>query len=103
MLLAGFQHAQEDVAARLHQEALNEGQQLVYLAERFIEKNANLLNENEMSGTKQRIAALKCLLDERSDKDSVLQAVTELNDYTRPFAERLMDVAVSAALKGKEI
>jgi len=46
---------------------------------------------------------LKCLLDERSDKDSVLQAVTELNDYTRPFAERLMDVAVSAALKGKEI
>ena len=103
MLLAGFQHAQEDVAARLHQEALNEGQQLVYLAERFIEKNANLLNENEMSGTKQRIAALKCLLDERRDKDSVLQAVTELNDYTRPFAERLMDVAVSAALKGKEI
>lgn len=103
MLLAGFQHAQEDVAARLHQEALNEGQQLVYLAERFIEKNANLLNENEMSGTKQRIAALKCLLDERSDKDRVLQAVTALNDYTRPFAERLMDVAVSAALKGKEI
>ena len=103
MLLAGFQHAQEDVTARLHQEAINEGQQLVYLAQRFIEKNANLLNENEMSGTKQRIDALKCLLDERSDKDSILQAVTELNDYTRPFAERLMDVAVSAALKGKEI
>jgi len=103
MLLAGFQHAQEDVTARLHQEAINEGQQLVYLAERFIEKNANLLNENEMEGTKQRIAALKCLLDERAEKDSILQAVTELNDYTRPFAERLMDVAVSAALKGKEI
>ena len=26
-----------------------------------------------------------------------------LNHITRPFAERLMDVAVSAALKGKEI
>jgi molecular chaperone HscA len=103
MLLAGFQHAQEDVTARLHQEAINEGQQLVYLAERFIEKNANLLNQNEMEGTKQRIAALKCLLDERAEKDSILQALTELNDYTRPFAERLMDVAVSAALKGKEI
>ncbi|MFM8995083.1 MAG: Fe-S protein assembly chaperone HscA [Bacteroidota bacterium] len=103
MLLAGFQHAQEDVAARLHQEAINEGQQLVYLAERFIEKNANLLNENEMEGTKQRIFTLSCLLAERGDKDSIFAAVTELNDYTRPFAERLMDVAVSAALKGKEI
>jgi molecular chaperone HscA len=103
MLLAGFQHAQEDVTARLHQEAINEGQQLVYLAQRFIEKNANLLNEEEMAGTKQRISSLECLLAERGEKDAILQAVTELNDYTRPFAERLMDVAVSAALKGKEI
>ncbi len=103
MLLAGFQYAQEDVTARLHQEAINEGQQLVYLAQRFIEKNANLLNEEEMAGTKQRILSLECLLAERGEKDAILQAVTELNDYTRPFAERLMDVAVSAALKGKEI
>jgi molecular chaperone HscA len=42
-------------------------------------------------------------LAERGEKDAILKAVTELNDYTRPFAERLMDVAVSAALKGKEI
>jgi molecular chaperone HscA len=42
-------------------------------------------------------------LQERAEKDMILSAVTDLNDYTRPFAERLMDVAVSAALKGKEI
>jgi molecular chaperone HscA len=103
MLLAGFQYAQEDINARLHQEAINEGQQLVYLAQRFIEKNANLLSATELQGTKQRISNLERLLTERAEKDAILRAVTELNDYTRPFAERLMDVAVSAALKGKEI
>jgi hypothetical protein len=32
-----------------------------------------------------------------------LSGVEALNDYTRPFAERVMDVAVSAALKGNKI
>jgi molecular chaperone HscA len=68
-----------------------------------MEKNANLMNVEEIEGTKQRIVALECLLRERAEKDMILSAVTDLNDYTRPFAERLMDVAVSAALKGKEI
>ena len=103
MLLEGFQFAQADIQTRLHQEAINEGQQLVYLAQRFMEKNANLMNVEEIEGTKQRIVALECLLQERAEKDMILSAVTDLNDYTRPFAERLMDVAVSAALKGKEI
>jgi molecular chaperone HscA len=103
MLLEGFQFAQADIQTRLHQEAINEGQQLVYLAQRFMEKNANLMNVEEIEGTKQRIVALECLLRERAEKDMILSAVTDLNDYTRPFAERLMDVAVSAALKGKEI
>jgi molecular chaperone HscA len=103
MLLEGFQFAQADIQTRLHQEAINEGQQLVYLAQRFMEKNANLMNAEEIEGTKQRIVALECLLQERAEKDMILSAVTDLNDYTRPFAERLMDVAVSAALKGKEI
>ena len=103
MLMDGFQFAQADIAARMHQEALNEGQQLVYLAQRFIDKNAGLLLDEEIDGCKQRIANLERLLQERSEKDAVLAAVTELNDYTRPFAERLMDVAISAALKGKEI
>jgi len=30
-------------------------------------------------------------------------AIDTLNEYTRPFAERLMDVAISHAMKGKSI
>jgi len=42
-----------------------------------------------------------CLAAE--NKDAILNAVETLNEYTRPFAERLMDVAVSQAMKGKAI
>ena len=104
MLMDGFTHAKEDVEMRMVQEAINEGRQMVYTAERFVEKNGAMLNEEEIEGTKQRIENLRCLLDESSSsKDAILDAVTQLNDYTKPFAERLMDVAIAAALKGKQI
>ena len=54
-------------------------------------------------GTKQRIQELERLLQSQAPKDEILAQVTLLNDFTRPFAERLMDVAVASALKGKGI
>jgi len=104
MLMDGFVHAKEDVEKRMVQEAINEGKQMVYTAERFIEKNHALLSEEEMEGTKQRINDLRSLLENSdSDRNAILDAVTRLNDYTRPFAERLMDQAIAVALKGKTI
>jgi hypothetical protein len=38
-----------------------------------------------------------------SDKDTILQGIDTLNEYTRPFAERLMNKAVSSALAGTHI
>ncbi len=104
MLMDGFVHAKEDVEKRMVQEAINEGKQMVYTAERFIEKNHAMLSEEEMNGTKQRINDLRGLLENAdSDRNAILDAVTRLNDYTRPFAERLMDQAIAVALKGKTI
>lgn len=104
MLMDGFVHAKEDVEKRMVQEAYNEGKQMVYTAERFIEKNQAMLNAEELQGTEQRIAQLKGLIEENSsDRNAILDAVTRLNDYTRPFAERLMDQAIAVALKGKTI
>ena len=37
------------------------------------------------------------------DKDLIHKHIDELNDYTRPFAERVMDVAIGQAMKGKAI
>ena len=103
MLLDGFQFAQTDIQLRLQQEAVNEAQQLIYLAQRFLEKNGNMMSEEEIEGTKQRIQELERLLQSQAPKDEILAQVTLLNDFTRPFAERLMDVAVASALKGKGI
>lgn len=103
MLLDGFQFAQSDVQLRMQQEAVNEAQQLIYLAKRFLDKNGEMMSQEEIDGTKQRIEDLERLLQSQASKDQILAAVTGLNDYTRPFAERLMDIAVATALKGKGI
>jgi molecular chaperone HscA len=37
------------------------------------------------------------------DKNLIHTKIEELNETTRPFAERAMDAAISGALKGKSI
>ena len=103
MLLSGFQNAQSDIELRLVQETINEGNQMVYTAERFLEKNGQHLSLEEIAGTKQRIEDLRCLLNEKADRNAINQQIELLNDHTRPFAERVMDIAIGQALKGKTL
>lgn len=102
MLVDSITHAKSDVEQRMLIEARSEGEQLVYTAERFIEKHAEYLTETEITDTKTHIEALKVALA-TVQKDEILKKADELNEFTRPFAERVMDVAVSAAMKGKSI
>jgi molecular chaperone HscA len=102
MLIDSITHAKSDVEQRMLIEARSEGEQLVYTAERFIEKHAVYLTAAEISDTKTYIDALKAALA-TAQKDEILKKADELNEFTRPFAERVMDVAVSSAMKGKSI
>jgi Fe-S protein assembly chaperone HscA len=102
MLIDSITHAESDVAQRMLIEARGEGEQLVYTAERFIEKNSFILTTEELENTKTHITALRDALAE-GHKDTILKKADELNEFTRPFAERLMDMAVSKAMKGKAI
>jgi molecular chaperone HscA len=102
MLIDSITHAKSDVEQRMLIEARSEGEQLVYTAERFIEKNGFVLTETEKTETLKYIAALKDALA-TAEKDNILKKADELNEFTRPFAERLMDIAVSQAMKGKSI
>jgi molecular chaperone HscA len=102
MLLSGFTHAQTDVTLRLLRESQNEARQIIYTTERFINKNSNLLSAEELQGTKQRIEAVRGLI-EQDDRQLLQTAIEELNHFSRPFAERVMDIAVSMALKGNRI
>ena len=102
MLLSGLTNAKTDVEERLLRESQNEARQIIYTTERFIEKNANLLSNEEKAGTEQRIETVRGLID-NGDRHVLQTAIENLNDFSRPFAERLMDIAVSKALKGNRI
>jgi len=102
MLIDSITHAKSDVEQRMLIEARSEGEQLVYTAERFIAKHSEFLTATEIEETGIYIEALKVALT-ASVKDEILKKADELNEFTRPFAERVMDVAVSSAMKGKSI
>jgi molecular chaperone HscA len=102
MLLDSITHAKDDVAQRMLIEARTEGEQMVYTVENFIKKYSNFLSLAEISETAQYIQKLKDSLTS-GNKDLIHKSIDELNEFTRPFAERLMDEAISTAMKGKSI
>ena len=102
MLLDSVTHAKDDVQQRMVIEARTEGEQMVYTAENFIKKSAQYLSIEEIAHTQNLINELKDELP-KANKDSILKAIDQLNEYTKPFAERVMDIAVSHAMKGKKV
>jgi molecular chaperone HscA len=102
MLLDSIEHAKDDIAQRMLIEARTEGEQMVYTVERFVAKNSSFLSEEEITETNKYIDSLKEALGS-GNKDDILKKIDELNEFTRPFAERLMDHAVGHAMKGKSI
>ena len=102
MLIESIQNAKEDVSKRMLIESRTEGEQMVYTVERFLEKNKEYISEQELADTQKLIETLKKVLTS-GDKDLIHNAIDELNEFTRPFAERLMNVAIGSAMKGKAI
>src|SRR6201999_245633 len=90
MLMDSITHAKDDVAQRMLIEARTEGEQMVYTVERFLQKNSDYVSIAEISETTQYIDTLKKALTS-GDKDAIHKAIDDLNEFTRPFAERLMD------------
>ncbi|GAB3925496.1 Fe-S protein assembly chaperone HscA [Mucilaginibacter myungsuensis] len=102
MLIDSITHAKDDVAQRMIIEARTEGEQMIYTAKRFIEKNAEWLSIAEIADTQKLMDKLQEVLTS-GDKDFIHKAIDELNEFTRPFAERLMDQAIGAAMRGKSV
>ncbi len=102
MLLDSLTHAKDDIAKRALVEARTEGEQLLQTTEKFIGKNASLLTQHELIQTAEAMQALQLALT-MEDKDLIHKKVEELNDISRPYAERAMDQAVSSAMKGRAI
>lgn len=102
MLLDSMTHAREDMQNRALVEARTEGEQLLNTTEKFIQKNIAGLTKEELLATSMAMQALQLALD-MSDKNLIQAKTEELNNISRPYAERIMDEAVSKAMAGKKV
>ena len=101
-LMDSITNAKADISMRALVEARTEAEQMLAVTEKFVAKNVALLNAEELTLTANAMQALQLAIT-MEDKN-LIQAKTEaLNDLTRPFAERVMDQAISSALSGKRI
>ena len=102
MLMDSITHAKEDIATRALVEARTEAEQLLNTTEKFIQKNAAYLTKEELMQTASAMQALQ-LASTMEDKNLIQTKIEELNDISRPYAERIMDEAVAIAMKGRTV
>ena len=102
MLMDSITHAKDDITTRALVEARTEGELLLSTTEKFIAKNTQLLTKDELLATAQAMQNLQLALT-MEDKNLIQTKIEELNELSRPYAERAMDEAVSSAMKGKLI
>lgn len=102
MLMDSITHAKEDIMNRALVEATTEAQQMLEVTEKFISKNKEFLTEEEIKQTLDKMNDLSKAIGAK-DKDKIQKETETLNDISRPFAERVMDVALKDAMKGKKI
>ena len=102
MLLDSLTHAEEDIANRALVEARTEGEQMLATTEKFINKNVAQLTQEEMMLTAGAMQALQLALT-MNDKDLMHTKIEELNETSKPYAERIMDIIVGEAMKGKAV
>ena len=102
MLLDSMTNAKEDIAERAYIEAKTEAEHLVDQSEKFLEKHKEFISAEEVEATLAQISEVKKAIT-RKDKNSIQLAQEKLNDISRPYAERVMDAAVSKAMSGKKL
>jgi molecular chaperone HscA len=102
MLQDSIIHAKADIAARALLEAQTEAFQIIDTVKSFIQKNEKYLSEDEILRTTNAVEKLQSIVT-TDNKDLIQSRIEQLNEITRPFAERVMDIAVSTAMKGKSI
>jgi molecular chaperone HscA len=102
MLMESIQHASEDIKIRAMVEAKTEAQQLIDTTQKFLNKNTEFLLPEEIAKTTKAIDDLRSALDSEN-KDLIHQKTESLNEISRPYAERVMDMAISKAMSGKSI
>jgi len=102
MLLDSVQNAEGDIAYRSLQEATNEASYLLKTTKKFIAANRKILDDEDVTTIENMMGNLQNEIDLKN-KDGILRVQEELNVFSAPFAEKVMDETIHRALKGKTI
>ena len=102
MLMDSLVHAKDDVAARLLIEARTAAEQLLYQVSGFTRKNREHLTEPELTATDAQVAVLRAALG-GTERDPILKAMDDLDELTKPYAERVMNISIQRAMAGRKI
>ena len=102
MLMDSFDNAERDFEARFLIEAMNEADALKRATEKTVAAHGQLLKPGEKEEIVTALSRLEKSL-EIKDRELLKKRIEELNEVTKPFAERILDSAVSNALKGHEL
>jgi molecular chaperone HscA len=102
MLLESISNAKQDMQERAITEARTEAETMIQLTRNFLEKNSRFIHEEERNATEEAMRNLETQISQGT-KDDILLATDKLNQVSSPYAERVMDMAVQEAMKGKMV
>ena len=100
--MESFTNAQADVENRLLIEAREEGRQIIFFTEKFLQNHSELLTNLQVKDIQDLIDALNHQITSGTKSD-IHTSIEHLEKYTRPFAELVMDQAVRKAMVGKAV
>ena len=102
MLFDSGTYAKEDMQVRSLVEARTDSEQLIVTTYSFIKKNRSLLTEEELTNTQNAITGLDAVMNSPA-KDIIQTKIEELNEFLRPYAKIVMEIAVANSMSGKTI
>jgi molecular chaperone DnaK len=105
MLFAGFEHAKDDVEARMLIEARVEANALVYATENSLKRQPDIfaaLTADEQSQIAETLTELKTAIA-ATDRKRIMDLTEQMNTVTMRFAEEAMNAAVGKALQQKKV
>jgi len=102
MLMASYEHAEEDIAARQVRERVVEAERVLAATTRAYEEDGNLLDEDERAELEGAMRALREAIA-RGDRQHIHLRTEGLDAASLPLAERRMNRAVRDAMAGHQL
>lgn len=102
MLLDSIKNAESDMKFKALQESINEASSMIHSAHKFIEQNKSWLEAAHLERIENYISELNQHI-ENKDKEKIDTSLHEMNNYSRPLAEKAMNENIRKALEGKKL